>query len=111
MKAFRDVVAAACIVFASALVVFNLVVKPYRAAIESSRAARRQCELARMDAAMLVGFMFSPSALDRDSVHGVYDYVRLEQRQCALFTVPAIFHCQTDGCRAAELASMNVVMP
>ncbi len=95
------------------MVVFGLVWNHGRSTSTHMNPHRHRCELARADANMVLGLMLSPSALDRDSVHGVYDYVLLEQRQCALFTNPIMFDCilGDDGCRAAQLATGNAVMP
>lgn len=107
---FKEIMAAITVIALAGFISFSWIRRPEPAG--PTRAHRHQCELARMDAQMLIGLSLSKSELDRDSArHGVYDLVALEQRQCALFTVPAIFHCETDGCRSASLAIMNAVMP
>jgi len=76
-----------------------------------SPTVRRQCELARMDAGWVLREMLSDGELDREVGHGVYDRVLLQQRICNLFTAPSVVACDNDGCRAATMASAQIVMP
>lgn len=76
-----------------------------------SPTVRHQCELARMDAGWVLREMLSTGELDREVGHGVYDRVLLQQRICNLFTAPSVVACDNDGCRAATMASAQIVMP
>lgn len=72
---------------------------------------RNQCKLARMDAGWVIREMLSDGRLDREVGRGIYDRVLLEQRVCNLFTAPSVVACADDGCRAATMASAQLVMP
>lgn len=76
-----------------------------------SPVARHQCNLVRMDAGWVLREMLSDNRLDREVGHGVYDRVLLQQRVCNLFTAPSVVDCDNDGCRAAAMASAQLVMP